>query len=154
GLAVCYPLHDPIDSDMAILAGGGLMVLSVIVLMLRRQQPWLLTGWLWYLGTLVPVIGLVQVGSQSMADRYTYIPAIGIFIAVIWLVAEVSLKWPQRRLILATLSIGLLTACWTSAAAQVRYWKNSETLARHALAVTVNNGPMNIMLGNTFANQG
>jgi Flp pilus assembly protein TadD len=153
-LAAFYPLHFPIDSDMAIVAAGILLLVTVAVFFFRRQQPWLVTGWLWYLGTLVPVIGLVQVGSQAMADRYTYVPLIGIFIALVWLVAEVSLKWPYRRPVLAVISVIVLAACWQLTAAQVRVWQNSGTLARYALAVTTENVPMEALLGNSLLEQG
>ena len=153
-LAACYPLYSSIDTDMAILAAGGLLLVSGMVFFFRRQQPWLVTGWLWYLGTLVPVIGLVQVGSQAMADRYTYVPLIGIFIALVWLVAEASTQWPYRRPVLAVLSVGLLAVCWQRTTVQAGYWQNSETLARHALAVTTDNAPMQLLLGDALMDQG
>jgi Flp pilus assembly protein TadD len=154
GLAVFYPLTYPIEPDKLVVPIILLLGISGVVFFLRRQKPYLVTGWLWYLGTLVPVIGLVQVGGQSMADRYSYVPLIGIFIAVVWLVAEISGKWPQRRLVLTGLSIGVLAAGWSLTAVQVGYWQNSETLARHALAVTDHNGAMEILLGNALSEQG
>jgi len=153
-LAACYPLNLPVDMDWAILAAGGLLLVSVAVFFFRQPQPWLMTGWLWYLGTLVPVIGLVQVGSQAMADRYTYVPLIGIFIALVWLVAEISAQWPYRRPVLAALSLGLLAVCWQRTTVQAGYWQNSETLARHALAVTPANSPMQLLLGDALMDQG
>jgi len=157
-LAACYPLLYspviPIDSDNTIVAASVLLLISCMVLIFWRQKSYLVTGWLWYLGMLVPVIGLVQVGSQAMADRYTYVPLIGIFIAIVWLVAETSIQWPSRRLVLATLSVAMLAACWKLTAAQVRVWQNSETLARHALAVTDNNVPMQDLLGYALLDQG
>ena len=153
-LAACYPLNLPVDMDWAILAAGGLLLVSGTVFFFRRQQPWLVTGWLWYLGTLVPVIGLVQVGSQAMADRYTYVPLIGIFIALVWLVAEISAQWPYRRPVLVVLSLGLLAACWQQTTVQAGYWQDSETLARHALAVTPANSPMQLLLGDALMDQG
>jgi Flp pilus assembly protein TadD len=153
-LAACYPLNLPVDMDWAILAAGGLLLVSGTVWFFRRQQPWLVTGWLWYLGTLVPVIGLVQVGSQAMADRYTYVPLIGIFIALVWLVAQASLKWPYRRPVLAVISVIVLAACWQRTTVQAGYWQNSETLARHALAVTPANSPMQLLLGDALMDHG
>ena len=153
-LAAFYPIHTPIDTNAAIAAVIGLLLISGIIFIFRRQRPYLVTGWLWYLGTLVPVIKLVQVGSQSMADRYTYIPLIGIFIAITWLAAEISMAWPHRRLLLATFSILILATCWRLTATQVRYWKNGETLARHALAVTSENSTMQLVLGDALVEQG
>jgi tetratricopeptide (TPR) repeat protein len=115
----------------------------------------LVTGWLWYLGTLVPVIGLLQVGGQAMADRYTYVPLVGLFIAITWLMSEISTTWPYRRWLLIFLFVGVLAACLQLTAAQVRHWQDSETLARHALAVTTeNNAPMHMLLGNALIEQG
>jgi cytochrome c-type biogenesis protein CcmH/NrfG len=153
-LAASYPPDYPVAAGYVIVSLIALVLISVGVFLFRRRNPYLVTGWLWYLGTLVPVIGLVQVGSTCMADRYTYVPLIGIFIAGVWLMAENSLKWKARRLVLTALSIGMLTACWTLTAAQVRYWQNSETLARRALAVTKNNAPMNVLMGNALVRKG
>ena len=153
-LAAYYPLNFPIDADQAVMAVFMLLLISTGVLFFRRQKPYLVTGWLWYLGTLVPVIGLVQVGSQSMADRYTYVPLIGIFIALIWLVTEIRIEWQYWRLFLSILSLGVLAACWKSTASQVRFWQNSETLSRHALAVTTDNAAMQVLLGNALLEQG
>jgi tetratricopeptide (TPR) repeat protein len=152
-LAACYPFS-PVDTDLAVVPVFVLLMISAAVFVFRRQRPWLVTGWLWYLGTLVPVIGLVQVGSQSMADRYTYVPLIGVFIAITWLVAEIKTAWPYRRLVLALISVGVLAACWKLTAAQVRCWRDSETLARHALAVTTENEPMQLLLGSALTEQG
>jgi tetratricopeptide (TPR) repeat protein len=153
-LAVCYPLNFPIDTDQAVTAIFMLLLISTGVFFFRRQRPYLVTGWLWYLGTLVPVIGLVQVGSQSMADRYTYVPLIGIFIALIWLVVEISTAWRYQRLVLALLSLCVLATCWKLTATQVRFWQNSEILSRHALAVTTDNAAMQVLLGNALLEQG
>jgi tetratricopeptide (TPR) repeat protein len=89
-----------------------------------------------------------------MADRYTYVPLIGIFIAAVWLVAEISIKWPYRRQVLTLLAVGILAACWQRTATQVCYWRDSETLARRALAVTTDNGMMQGLLGSALFEQG
>ena len=154
GLAAFYPLALPINEDAVLLAAAGLLVLSALVFAAWRSRPYLALGWLWYLGMLVPVIGLIQVGSQALADRYTYVPLIGIFIALVWLVAEVSATWPYRRPILIALAAGGLAVCWQLTAAQVRVWQNSETLARHALSLTAKNVPMEMVLGNALIEQG
>jgi tetratricopeptide (TPR) repeat protein len=121
--------------------GGGLLIIAVSILAIRfvRQKPWFMVGWLWYLGTLVPVIGLVQVGAQAMADRYTYVPLIGLFIIAAWGLPELTAGWRNKKTTLALagvcLSIILMFAAWL----QVRHWKNSRTLFQHALEVTENN---------------
>jgi cytochrome c-type biogenesis protein CcmH/NrfG len=131
-----------------------LICITAVVITLRKQQPYLITGWLWYLGMLVPVIGLVQVGWQGHADRYTYLPQIGLYIAVVWAVADLTVSWGHRRIILSTaaiLTIGVLTwRAWI----QTSYWRDSETLFRHALAVTTNNDVAENNLGIVFLRQG
>src|SRR5262249_34908009 len=101
--------------------------------------PYLLVGWLWYLGTLVPVIGLVQVGGQGRADRYTYVPLVGLTIAVVYLVAEVIARYPRARAaargVVVVLLAGLVVGTWV----QITYWKDTVTLWRHTLAVTAGN---------------
>lgn len=153
GLTVCYPLYFPVHADTATVAAMALLLLSALIFIFRRQQPWLVTGWLWYLGTLVPVIGLVQVGSESMADRYTYVPLIGVFIGLVWLVAEIKTAWPYRGPALTALSLVVLTACGVLTARQVRYWQNSETLARHGIQSMPGNAAMEELLGNAFMDQ-
>ena len=96
-------------------------------------------GWFWYLGTLVPVIGLVQVGSQSMADRYTYIPSIGFFILIVWGVYDFTRRWRFHQLGLGVAAAAVLAACVFLTEKQLGYWKDSGTLFRHALAVDPNN---------------
>jgi len=149
-----YPLFDPIEMDKVLASVFVLLLISTGVFVFRRQRPYLVTGWLWYLGTLVPVIGLVQVGAASMADRYSYVPLIGVFIAIAWLMAEFSTKWRYGRVCLAAVSISVLAACWQLTAGQIRYWQNDETLARHALAVTTDNVPMQVLMGNVLFKQG
>ena len=131
-----------------------LVCITVAAIALRKQRPYLLTGWLWYLGMLVPVIGLVQVGWQGRADRYTYLPQIGLYIAVTWGVANLTALHRHRRAILgavATLVIAALSCCaWV----QTSYWRDSETLFRHALAVTTNNDVAENNLGIVFLGQG
>jgi Flp pilus assembly protein TadD len=131
-----------------------LLGLSVLVLWKRHRCSYLTTGWLWYLGTLVPVIGVVQVGAQSMADRYTYVPLIGLFIIIAWGVADLVSRWRYRRLALvvsAGLALVLLGTCtWL----QVRYWNNSITLFEHALDVADKNYLAHNNLGLGLAHEG
>jgi tetratricopeptide (TPR) repeat protein len=113
-----------------------------------------MTGWLWYLGMLVPVIGLVQVGWQGRADRYTYLPQIGLYIAITWAVVDLVALWRRQRTILsaaAVLTIGVLSwRAWV----QTWYWRDSETLFKHALAETTNNDVAENNLGIVYLRQG
>jgi tetratricopeptide (TPR) repeat protein len=104
-----------------------------------RRLPYLFVGWFWYLGMLVPVIGLVQVGSQAMADRYTYLPQIGLCIALAWGAANVAVTWPYRRLAYSIASVSLVVALMVCAWRQTTYWRNGETLWTHALECTSRN---------------
>jgi tetratricopeptide (TPR) repeat protein len=153
-LAVFYPLS---LSGLPELAAESLVVLagiSILAFINLRKRPWLAVGWLWYLGTLVPVIGIVQVGRQSMADRYTYIPLIGIFIGITWGVADLTMTWLHRKIALAAAALIVVGVCVGLASFQVREWKNSETLFRHALAVTTDNSIVHNSMGYTLATQG
>jgi tetratricopeptide (TPR) repeat protein len=131
-----------------------LICITWVAIVLRKQRSYLITGWLWYLGMLVPVIGLVQVGWQGRADRYTYLPQIGLYIAATWGVTDLTAVYRHQRTILsaaAMLIIGSLSLCaWV----QTSYWRNSERLFRHALAVTTNNDVAENNLGIVFLGQG
>jgi len=139
-LAVLYPhpLGNPpawqVVISLLILAG-----ISILVIYSARHRRYLLTGWLWYLGTLVPVIGLVQVGSQAMADRYTYLPSIGINIIVAWGIAEIPAKWSNKKTAAAVLTAITLSALIVCTRLQVRHWENKITLYGHAVSVTKKN---------------
>jgi protein O-mannosyl-transferase len=131
-----------------------LICVTAVAIALRKRRPYLITGWLWYLGMLVPVIGLVQVGWQGRADRYTYLPQIGLYMAVTWGAVDLTAFYRHQRTILATaalLLIGTLTSCaWV----QTSYWRDSERLFRHAAAVTTNNDVADNNLGIVFLGQG
>jgi tetratricopeptide (TPR) repeat protein len=134
-LAVFYP--HPGVWPVAIVSGSLVLLLGISLLVARAgmRRPYLVVGWLWYLGMLVPVIGLMQVGSQAMADRYTYLPVVGIFIMIVWGVADLRSVWPRAKTAL-TLAGGLaLGACLIATNLQVRYWQDSLTLFQHALKV-------------------
>ena len=137
GLAVYYP--HPIDPQ-PLLAGAAaavLLTVSALALVWWKKRPYLLAGWCWYLGVLVPVLGLVQVGSQARADRFTYLPQLGVFVAFTWLVKEL---WPasQRRALAACASLAL-AACALLTAQNLTSWMDTVTLFEHAAAVTKNN---------------
>ena len=138
-LAVVYPYSKvPPRWDVALF---GLLLLAAITWLAfkYRQQRYLAVGWLWYLGTLVPVIGLVQAGQQSSADRYTYIPLIGIFLAIVWGGAKLAAKWQIRPWVTTLLAGLVLTACAAATEVQLSYWTDSGTLFRRTLAVTKDN---------------
>jgi tetratricopeptide (TPR) repeat protein len=151
-MAVIYPLA-PVQIPSVAMAVTTLALLSVGAWRMRKRSPGLLIGWLWFLITLVPVIGLVQVGSAAMADRYTYIPSIGIFIAVAFGL-DALCGSPRRRKLFHVGSVLLLVACVGLTEHQLRYWRNSETLFCHALEVTKNNDIAHDNLGVAFELQG
>ena len=116
-----------------------LLGISVLLIVQRRRYPFLPMGWLWFCGTLVPVIGLVQVGDQAMADRYTYIPSLGVLILVIWGGYEMVRRWRHHVIALSVMGSAAMVLCMGMTRQQIGYWKDSETLFRHALEVTENN---------------
>jgi tetratricopeptide (TPR) repeat protein len=138
-LSVIYPLQaHPFGWDF-VLPCLFLVVMSVAAWRLRKSRPYWLVGWLWYLGALVPVINLVQIGSQTMADRYTYIPCIGLLLILCWDVEDLSAAWPFRRLLLGILAAVAVAACLVSTRVQLQYWRNGGTLFAHAIDVTPGN---------------
>jgi len=136
GLAPMYP--HPGDSLRAWQVYGALLLLLTITLLVveRRGRPYLLVGWLWFLGTLVPMIGLVQVGRQAMADRYAYLPMIGIFIMVCWGVAEWTAERRLPAALLPAVSIAVLLALGIVARHQIGYWSDNVVLWTHTIQVT------------------
>jgi tetratricopeptide (TPR) repeat protein len=146
-LAVLYPLPATIPLLQSICSAILLLLISYGAYALSRRRPYLLVGWLWFLVTLVPVIGIVQVGLQSMADRYTYFPLIGIFIMIVWGLSDLAAHRPSWRIPLAVAAAGLLTAYSTVAWRYVRCWENSTTLFTHAIAATSDNYYAQYMLG-------
>lgn len=152
-LALFYP--HPRHIPFARIAGSAALLLMITVGTARflRSRPWLAVGWLWFLGTLAPVIGIVQVGRQAMADRYTYIPHIGLFIAIVWAAAE----WLRRRNQLVAGAYGAIAAliiCVGLSLRQSVYWKNSINLFERSLAVTENNALAHNNLGAAYAVEG
>jgi tetratricopeptide (TPR) repeat protein len=140
GLAVLYPFTagdfgvSEVVLSLVLLAG-----ITAGVFVLRRRLPCLLTGWLWYLIMLAPVIGIVQVGSQARADRYTYLPQIGLYVLLTWGAAELCAGWRHRRLVLGGGTMVILAALIFCARTQTAYWRDSETLWTHTLACTSDN---------------
>ncbi len=140
GLAAFYPYPEQ-RLPMTLVAPAACALAAITALALRssKRAPYLLVGWLWYAGTLVPVIGLVQIGSQSMADRYTYVPLIGIFFAAAWGAADLVVRWPRLKPVVAAASVAIGVALLLAARAQVAYWKDAVTLFGHAISVTRDN---------------
>jgi Tfp pilus assembly protein PilF len=129
-----YPLHSLLVS--AIFAGVALLTVTVLVALAYLNRPYLAVGWLWYLVTLLPVIGIIQTGSQARADRYTYIPMIGLSIAVVWALAELLAPRPKLA---AALAAAVTAACLALTWIQVQYWHDSIALYQHAIAVVPDN---------------
>jgi tetratricopeptide (TPR) repeat protein len=132
------------------------VILSTSFLAIRklRLRPWLAVGWFWYIGTLVPVIGLVQVGIQGYADRYTYIPLIGLFIMLAWQLPEIAHSWNHKTTALSVSAVGILSVFWVLTSFQVRYWENSITLFEHAIKTTSDNFMAQSILGYSLAEKG
>lgn len=155
-LAAFYPL--PLEGHPAFLIAVSLIILAGISFAAwrwRDQYPWALTGWLWYLGMLVPVIGIVQVGAQSRADRYTYLPQIGIGIAVAWTIAKATRSWQNRGAILWSGALAVLLALGIVSHKQVSYWHDSESLWLHTIACTSDkNALAESNLGNHYFQMG
>jgi tetratricopeptide (TPR) repeat protein len=159
-LAVLYP--HPVDSittdktlaAKVILSAIILILLTVFLLYYSRHYRYLTVGWLWYLGTLVPVIGIVQVGVQAMADRYTYVPLIGLFVIIAFAAADLFKNFPLKKYVLSTLAIATLVACILTTSAQLKHWKDSASLFEHTLAVTKNNYTILNNYGNLLCDLG
>ena len=154
-LAVFYPHpENRLPLWEIALALAVLISITSAAVILRRKAPYFITGWFWYLGMLVPVIGLVQVGWQGHADRYTYLPQIGLYIAGSWALADLSVSWRHRRTVLGAAALFVIGALSWSASIQASYWRDSETLFTHALAVTRNNDVAENNLGIIFLQKG
>jgi tetratricopeptide (TPR) repeat protein len=132
-----YPHHWPLAGVIVVTV--LLVMWSVLFLWWAKRFPYLAIGWFWYLGTLVPAIGLVQVGIQSMADRYTYLPGIGLFIIVAWALNDVLNSHPQKVKIAAVAGSLALAGCLAATSIQLSYWRNSIELFRHTVRVTTDN---------------
>jgi protein O-mannosyl-transferase len=154
-LSIIYPYvyHWP-----AVLVAGAVISLALVsalaVLLLRGESRWLAFGWFWFLGTLVPVIGFIQVGAQAMADRYFYIPSIGLFIALVWGAAEFCQHRPNGKFILTFLGGTALIGCVLATSLQISVWQNSKTLFLHALGAMQNNYVADNALGKAFEREG
>jgi tetratricopeptide (TPR) repeat protein len=155
-LAVFYPHpNDHLPLVEVTLAIALLVGISLLAIYLRGTKPYLVTGWFWYLGMLVPVIGLVQVGEQAHADRYTYLPQIGLYIMIAWTVGGLRLESTRvRRVLAGVIAAMAIVSLGVRALGQTSYWKNSETLWNHALAITGENDVAHNNLGFLFLRRG
>jgi tetratricopeptide (TPR) repeat protein len=153
-LAVLYPYDFGIPSGKVLFAMAAISAITVFSIRLRKSHPWLVVGWFWYLGTLLPVIGLVQVGTQAMADRYTYVPIIGLFIMVAWETDWQLSKLHFGNLVGSIVVVALILTCSLLSWKQAGYWKNSATLFHRAIDVTQNNYVAHNNLGQYLSSQG
>ena len=154
-LAVLYPFRqEGLGIWRPFVSFVILAAVSVVVVRMARKQRYLLVGWFWFLGTLVPVIGLVQVGSQAMADRYVYLPLIGFFLMVAWAASELLVRWRFRRIVLQISAIAVIGAMLTCTRLQLRHWQDSLSLYEHTLEVTENNSAMHYNYGTVLYKDG
>lgn len=153
-LYINYPYPGSWPVSYRLLAVTIMGCFSVIAVWKARRWPYVFTGWFWFVGTLVPVIGLAQVGFQSLADRYTYFPLVGLFIVVAWLGYELSQKWQLSAVLIRTVAILALTACIPLTIIQVGYWKSSLTLFQHALRLNPNNFEVEFNLASAYVAEG
>jgi tetratricopeptide (TPR) repeat protein len=144
---VIYPLPNQIPGWQIAAASVILAIISFLAWRTRKNAPYLLIGWLWFLGTLVPVIGLVQVGGQALADRYTYVPLIGVFVAIAYGADDLVARRRISSVIPSVAAGAVLVGCLCVTEYQLRFWQNSQTLFAHAIAVTKDNAIAHINLG-------
>jgi tetratricopeptide (TPR) repeat protein len=154
GLAVYYPYPAASPAWIVLLGMALLALVSVLAILARRGRPYVAVGWFWYLVTLLPVSGLIQMGGQSHADRYTYVPLVGVFLLAAWGAADLARRWRHGRPALALAAIAIIGALIPATRRQVSYWKDSETLFRHALAVTRDNDLAQNNLGAALLGKG
>ena len=153
-LAVLYPIPEPLPWLTAVLTGLILVALFVLAFRQMGRRPWLTVGWLWYVGMLIPVIGLVQVGSQAMADRYTYLPLVGLFVIVAWGVDDFVPNVFGRRIVLASAAVLAIAGLSILTVRQVGYWQSSSALFAHALKVTRSNPVAHYNMGSALKARG
>jgi tetratricopeptide (TPR) repeat protein len=153
-LSIVYPHHRHTPVGLALVAAVLLVLWTIACVAAWRKAPYLPMGWFWFLGTLVPTIGLIQVGSQSMADRYTYIPSIGLFIVVAWGATEFLSRRESGKIILPILGGAVLAGCLGATWCQIGLWRDGITLFRHAVAVTEDNYTAENVLGKSYERAG
>jgi tetratricopeptide (TPR) repeat protein len=132
----------------------ALLVVTAVCWHIREERPYCLIGWLWFLGTLAPVIGIVQVGEQALTEHFTYVPFIGLFIALVWLAGDAVAGFPKIKVVTQLLAVAVLAACAVKTGAQVKVWKDTVTLFSHALEVDPRGELPNLSLGMAYVRQG
>jgi len=153
-LAAFYPHPGYWPMEQVLLAGALLLSVTLLLVVKRARYPFLLMGWLWYCGTLVPVIGLVQAGRVAMADRFTYVPSLGVLVIVIWGAYELTRRWRYQEMVLSVSGWMAVILCFGLTRQQLGYWQNSEVLYRHTLKVSENNYLAHNNLGATLVEKG
>lgn len=153
-LAVFYPHPGHLPLATVLMCALLLSAITVLTLTFRKRVPYAFVGWFWFVGTLIPVAGLVQIGRQAMADRYTYFPTIGIVMVVVWGLCGLAHRWWKGRIVIIAAGTLALAACIGLTRHQAAYWKDSERLLGHAIAVTENNYLAQNNLGITYEHQG
>ena len=154
GLSVIYPYRVQLPVGLVTVSIVLLVIWSGLFLLWRKKFPYLLVGWLWFLGTLIPTIGLVQVGAQSMADRYMYIPSIGLFLLLVWSVKDLIRLRPPLRNVCLFMGTVALALCLVATSVQISYWRNTMTLFTHAIKVTGDNSVAYYCLGTAYLEAG
>jgi len=154
GLAVYYPYPSAFVFSHVVLCMALIVVVTIAIIAFMDKRPYLASGWFWYMVTLLPVIGIIQVGGQSMADRYTYVPSIGIFIMAVWGVSDALEKCRYRKVILAGFSALVIGASSLLTFVQAGYWRDSIILFSHALEVTHENDLAHFNLGHALEDSG
>jgi len=154
-LAVFYP-HSENGSALWRFYSPGqfLAAITILTFLLRKKRPYLVVGWLWYVCMLIPVIGIVQVGLQGHADRYTYLPQIGLYLGVTWWISELLSRWRNGPAALATTAIVIIASLTGASRVQASYWKDSERLWQQTIENTSNNHVAHAHLADLLLRQG
>lgn len=153
-LAAYYPYPRTHDVLEICLAGLLLLAISALCICQILRRPYLAVGWFWYLGTSVPIIGLVQVGGQAMADRYTYLPLIGPVISLVWLISDWAKPKPLQKFLLTPMTLILLATCVILTRQQLQFWQNNDSLFEHTIAVTPDNPMAQCVLASGLQDEG
>jgi tetratricopeptide (TPR) repeat protein len=153
-LSVFYPHVDVLPGWKVASAGATLAVISLLAIFLARKYPYVIVGWAWYVLSLFPVSGILQVGRQAMADRFTYVPLIGLFVVAVWGMSDITQRWRHRSILLSFLGGMTVTTCLILTWYQVGHWRNSVVLFRHALAVAEESDLVHNNLSSALARRG
>jgi protein O-mannosyl-transferase len=151
-----YYFHETISISVvaAVLSVIALMLVTVVCWRYREEKPYCLIGWLWFLGTLIPVVGIVQVGPQALAERYTYLPYIGLFISVVWLIGDSVASYPKIKVAAQVLAVAVLATYAVKTDAQVKVWKNTVTLFSNVVEIDPRGEFPNLSLGEAYEREG